>query len=29
MARFDFRLKKGCYATIVLRELMKAPLMSY
>lgn len=28
-ATFSFRLQKGCYATCVLRELMKAPLMSY
>jgi tRNA pseudouridine13 synthase len=25
----SFRLMKGCYATTVMRELMKAPLMSY
>jgi tRNA pseudouridine13 synthase len=24
-----FRLQKGCYATCVLRELMKAPMLSY
>jgi tRNA pseudouridine13 synthase len=28
-ATLRFRLMKGCYATAVLRELMKAPLMSY
>ena len=28
-ATFSFRLQKGCYATCVLRELIKAPLMSY
>ena len=28
-ATFSFRLNKGCYATVVLRELMKAQLMSY
>jgi len=28
-ATFSFRLQKGCYATCVLRELMKAPLSSY
>jgi tRNA pseudouridine13 synthase len=27
--RLSFRLQKGCYATCVLRELMKAPIMSY
>jgi tRNA pseudouridine13 synthase len=26
---FSFRLMKGCYATTVMRELMKSPLMSY
>ena len=26
---FSFRLQKGTYATCVLRELMKAPLLSY
>lgn len=25
----SFRLQKGCYATCVLRELMKAPMLSY
>jgi tRNA pseudouridine13 synthase len=25
----EFRLQKGCYATCVMRELMKAPIMSY
>jgi tRNA pseudouridine13 synthase len=25
----SFRLQKGCYATTVMRELMKSPLMSY
>jgi tRNA pseudouridine13 synthase len=28
-ATLSFRLMKGCYATAVMRELMKAPLMSY
>jgi tRNA pseudouridine13 synthase len=29
VAEFSFRLHKGCYATTVLREFMKAPIMSY
>jgi tRNA(Glu) U13 pseudouridine synthase TruD len=25
----EFKLQKGCYATCVMRELMKAPMLSY
>jgi tRNA pseudouridine13 synthase len=28
-ASFSFALPKGCYATTVMRELMKSPIMSY
>jgi tRNA pseudouridine13 synthase len=27
--KLAFRLQKGCYATCVMRELMKAPMLSY